>query len=222
MTRYERKIYSFGVVIAAILIIAIVAVLTEGCVAETAVYAAPMVNVEDFTEETAKEPEIGQIRDSAMPCDDPDAFAKWLETYEAETTPEIPHLYSVNGDVMQEDLQEYLFQKLSEHEIEWFMPYAIMIAYQESHFDCYAQNPNGLDLGLFQFRKSFWDWDRGDIFDPYIQIDVFTENMARRSEIGCDVYEMISRHNVSDYGSYNHEYVATVLSHERRLEIIGK
>lgn len=83
MTRYERKIYSFGVVIAAILIIAIVAVLTEGCGAETAVYAAPMCAVEDFTEEESELAKMPQFDDqSAMPCDDPESFRRWLENYE--------------------------------------------------------------------------------------------------------------------------------------------
>lgn len=148
---------------------------------------------------------------------------------EVETTVEVPSepveetvaVYSVNGETLNPELQAYLYQRLADHHIEWFMPYAVMICYQESHFDQYNVSDDGLDYGLLQFRKQFWDWSRGDIFDPYAQIDVFVELMANRANSGCDVYEMISRHMQSDYGSYNHDYVATVLSHERGLSIIG-
>ena len=87
MTREERKIYQLGVFVAAILIIAIVAVLTEDCdSAKKAVFAAEAVADEYFTDETARSPEKGQIRaNSAMPCDDPDSFAAWYATYEEES-----------------------------------------------------------------------------------------------------------------------------------------
>lgn len=193
----------------------------------------------------------GQIReDSGMPCINPEQFERWYETYEpqpqteeeessqwvvvaetAESEQEVREigvgtvetvLYSVNGETLNPDIQAYLYQRLADHGIEWFMPYAIMIAYQESHFDQYDVSDDGKDYGLLQFRAEFWDWNRGDIFDPYAQIDVFAENMANRANMGLDVYEMISRHMQSDWGSYNHEYVSDVLSHETNLREVSK
>lgn len=205
-----------------------------------------------------------------MPCENPEQFERWLETYESETmeedecpvqeyegsdreetemetdeeglsghedeTPvetddedETDHpseeilqqmLFSVDGRVLRPELQTYLYTRLSEQGIEWFMPYSIMIAYQESHFDIYAENRNGLDKGLFQYRITYYPGE--DILDPYEQIDIFVQQMAHRAEIGCDVYEMISRHMESDYGSYNHNYVATVLSHEKNLREVNE
>lgn len=130
-----------------------------------------------------------------------------------ETAPEVipvTPLYSVNGAMLDESVQTYLYQRLAESGIEWFMPYAILIAYQESSFNIYARNPNGLDCGLFQFRSTYWG--AGDIFNPYTQIDVFVGLMANRANMGCTVSDMISRHNQSDYGSYCQSYVDAVMS----------
>ena len=82
MSREERRIYSFGIVIAAILIIAIVAVLTDGCGAKIEAYAAPVDVVEDFTEESSETSETGLFDDqSAMPCVDTESFRRWYEGY---------------------------------------------------------------------------------------------------------------------------------------------
>lgn len=249
MRKEERKIYTKCIAIMAVYIIAGVWFYTMPCNAEI----CPIDGLEEsdgkIIEGTPIVAETGQIREdthmSAMPCEDPEAFERWLETYEQEqetceqeTEPEpepttVPTdeckvttgtdetpvtFYSVNGETLNPDIQAYLYQRLADHNIEWFMPYAVMIAYQESHFDQYDVSDDGKDYGLLQFRAEFWDWKRGDIFDPYAQVDVFVENMARRANMGLDVYEMISRHMQSDYGSYNHEYVATVLSHEPNLK----
>lgn len=122
-------------------------------------------------------------------------------------------LYAVNGEVLREDVQVYLYQKLCEHGIGWFFPYSILIAYQESHFDFHAVNPtNGIDMGLFQFRVTYYPG--ANIFDPFEQINIFAQLMGNRAAAGCDVYTMISRHNTSDYGAYNPQYVAEVMQHE--------
>lgn len=273
MRKEERKIYTKCIAVMAVYIISAVYFYTTPSqahtaqIAENVPYLDETVSVEEFTAEPNETPKKWQIReingivDSAMPCDDPENFKRWLETYEqetgeearveidfvpdvredvpqevptvqsseVETSSEVPServeetvaVYSVNGETLNPDIQAYLYQRLSDYQLEWFMPYAIMIAYQESHFDQYDVSDDGLDYGLLQFRKQFWDWSRGDIFDPYAQIDVFVELMANRANAGCDVYEMISRHMQSDYGEYNADYVATVLSHERGLAIIG-
>ena len=93
---------------------------------------------------------------------------------------------------------------------------SIILAYQESHFDCTAVNQsNGIDCGLFQFRAPYYEGQ--DIFNPYEQIDIFTEQMANRANSGQTVSEMISAHNMSDYGSYNQTYVNQVMAHSENL-----
>lgn len=129
-------------------------------------------------------------------------------------------LYQINtpdGPCMMDiQIQEYLYQKLAEAGIPWFMPYAVLIAYGESHFNPGAVNQkNGLDMGLFQFRSTYWG--AGDIFNPYTQIDVFVGLMANRALNGKTVSEMISAHNVSDYGAYNQSYVDYIMSEAGNL-----
>ncbi len=125
-------------------------------------------------------------------------------------------LYTVEGQLLDPAIQEYLYTQLCNNGIGWFFPYALCIAYQESSFDIYAVNlSNGIDKGLFQFRSTYWG--EGDIFNPYTQIDVFTRLMANRANIGCTVSDMISRHKQSDYGSYDQAYVDAVMSHSGSL-----
>lgn len=86
MTRHERRIFQKGVIFAGAFIVSSAVVLTIPENAKNEAHAAPAARVEYFTEETAKAPEIGQIRaNSAMPCDDPDSFAAWYATYEEES-----------------------------------------------------------------------------------------------------------------------------------------
>ena len=133
-----------------------------------------------------------------------------LQTTDNAVPAETP-LYTVCGVMLDEGIQNYLYQRLCEAGIPWFMPYAILIAYQESTFDIYAVNQkNGIDKGLFQFRSTYWG--AGDIFNPYTQIDVFVGLMANRANnLGCTVSDMISRHNQSDYGQYCQSYVDAVM-----------
>lgn len=123
---------------------------------------------------------------------------------------------SCDGDCLDAGVSEYLKRRLTEAGIGWFFPYACAIAYQESSFNPLAENTNGRDKGLFQFRAEFHpelDWR-----NPYQQVDIFTAQMAARANAGCDVYTMISRHMMSDYGPCNQQYVDLVLSHLPKLQ----
>lgn len=88
----------------------------------------------------------------------------------------------------------------------------------------YAQNPNGLDKGLLQYRLPYWPQfaaeagrPGADIFDPFAQIDVFVYQMARRISAGHDLNMVVSMHNMSDYGPYNPVYVGQVMQHRATL-----
>ena len=217
MTRYERKIYSFGVVIAAILIIAIVAVLTEGCGAETAVYAAPMVNIEDFTEVATEAPKKAEIREQEASnepeteeqdrCDEIGAdheedrtdTESELRTTEASVEADLPVLYRIAGEEIQEELQIKLYQYLSDAGIDYWYTGALAQMFQESHCHQYAENPNGLDKGIYQYRIIYWNWDDGDIFSIDAQLQRYCSEMSERFNAGLSVDEAISRHKTSDY-----------------------
>lgn len=120
-------------------------------------------------------------------------------------------VYSVDGHVLDENVQRYFYEKLSAAGIGWWFPYALCTAYQESRFDIYAENKNGLDKGLLQYRTTYWNW-ANDIFNPYAQIDVYvSQNANRLNNMGLDIPSTISRHMSSDWGPYNQEYVNHVM-----------
>ena len=246
MKRSERKIYCKCIAIMAVYIISAVWFYTMPCNSEK----CPIDGLEEsdgkIIEETHIVAETGQIRENtamlrkvgeveqetseevedSVRCEDGAEVPKYeahLSVSETET-PEIQAdvrtdcpIYQVDGQLLNHDLQEYLYQRLAENSMEWFFPYSILICYQESRFNIYAENPNGLDKGLFQYRITYYPGQ--NIFDPYEQIDIFVQQMANRSQY--DVYEMISRHNVSDFGSYNATYVSQVMAHESNLRKVN-
>lgn len=128
-------------------------------------------------------------------------------------------LYLVEGEQLDPGVAEYLYQRLCEAGIGWFYEYALCLAYQESSFNPLAENVNGRDKGLYQFRVEFHPglaWQ-----NPYAQTDLFVTMMAARAAAGCDVYSMISRHNTSDYcPEINPVYLTQVLSHLPTLQRI--
>ena len=133
----------------------------------------------------------------------------------AEVVREVTPLYQVDGYIPDEGLQTYLYQRLCEANIGYFMPYAVCLIAQESTWNPMAENRNGLDKGLLQYRISYWpalEW-----WNPYAEIDVFVQQMANRANNGKTVSEMISAHNQSDWGPYCQSYVDAVMSHSNTL-----
>lgn len=128
-------------------------------------------------------------------------------------------LYLVEGEQLDPGVAEYLYRRLCEAGIGWFYEYALCLAYQESSFNHLAENVNGRDKGLYQFRVEFHP---GLVWrNPYAQTDLFVSMMAARAAAGCDVYSMISRHNTSDYcPEINPVYLTQVLSHLPTLQRI--
>lgn len=124
-------------------------------------------------------------------------------------------LYQVDGYIPDEAIQTYLYQRLCDHGIGYFMPYAVCLIAQESTWNPMAENRNGLDKGLLQYRISYWptlEW-----WNPYAEIEVFVAQMANRAKNGKTVSEMISAHNQSDYGPYCQSYVDAVMQHSNTL-----
>ena len=122
-----------------------------------------------------------------------------------------PPLYRIAGQEIDASIQELLYQHLQANGIEYWYEGALCQMFQESHGQVYAENPNGLDKGLYQFRISYWDWSTGDIFDVDAQLSRYASEMAARFNSGLSVDEAISRHMTSDFVStINREYVSDV------------
>lgn len=109
-------------------------------------------------------------------------------------------IYRIAGELPDPELQRAIWDALQAAGISYWYEGALAQCWQESHFKQYAVNPvNGLDSGLYQYRSTFWDWSRGDIFDAGAQIRRYAEEMAARFNAGLSVDEAISRHKTSDY-----------------------
>lgn len=127
-------------------------------------------------------------------------------------------LIVVDGDVLDPDIADYLESALESRGIGWWMPYAICQAHQESSFHV-DQITNGIDYGLFQYRVYYWEeWcdragvQRGDILNPYTQIDVYTTMVAKWIAEGRSVEETIGAHNYGGWTwDYDPQYVRDVM-----------
>lgn len=108
-------------------------------------------------------------------------------------------IYRIAGDLIPEEIQRALYEALEANGIEYWYEGALCQMFQESHGQVYAENPNGLDKGLYQFRISYWDWSTGDIFDVDAQLSRYASEMAARFNAGLSTNEAISRHKTSDY-----------------------
>lgn len=128
-------------------------------------------------------------------------------------------VYSVNGEVMNPDLQTMLYDALDRHGISYWYEIGICQMWQESQGDIYAVNPvNHEDMGVLQYKDRYWDWSLGDIFDPTVQIELYATQMAARLNQGLSADECISRHKTSDYcPTVDWGYVAEVKQHLNNL-----
>ena len=109
--------------------------------------------------------------------------------------------------------------RLKANGIEWWLPYALAQSFQESRWLIGAENTNGLDKGILQYRITYWSSmcvQHGypadtSVFDWRVQIAIYAADTARRLASGCSVEDTISRHKQSDYGSYDGQYVGYVM-----------
>ena len=174
--------------------------------------------------ENERKEEDGQID---LPVGDIEELAVVEEEVPTTAEETVTPLYRCDGVVMDEDLQGFLYEQLKLHGIEWFFPYAIAQATQESECDPYNVT-DGIDYGLYQYRIFHWKekyerygYESADIYNAYIQIDIYVHEMAKRlNEYGLDVYETISRHYTSDWGTFNAQYVQDVMERYQKLERI--
>lgn len=197
---------------------------------------------------TSESPEKALFEGGAMPCEDPEAFRRWLSEQEtdeearpddsgadheadretaaideaaAPVADDVPPLYRIAGEEIDESIQKQLYHHLSEAGIAYWYEGALCQMFQESRCQQYAENRNGLDKGLLQYRIVFWDWSDGDIFDIDAQMSRYAREMAARFNSGLSVDEAISRHNTSDYvTSVNWTYVSQVKQWLDQMEVV--
>lgn len=241
----EKTIYRICLPMMAAAAIFTVTVAIHDRSAKSAVYAAPVELVDNFTAETEKAPEKADFdAQSAMPCVDGERFEEWYETYtldavatqpvaaddnteneteepEAEVAEGAP-IYRIDGTVIDPKIQQTLWEHLNAAGIGYWYTGALAQMMQESGGDPMIVNPtNGIDMGLYQYREPFWDYSRGDIFDPEAQIALYVEETAARINAGLTVDEVISRHNTSDFVTeVNWQYVQEVKRHLPTMEAI--
>ena len=207
---------------------------------------------EEITVGTSYEAEKADFEGGAMPCEDPEAFRRWLSEQEtgeetrandvredhevvgADAEPEyvpteaaaeveatVPALYRIAGEKIDEGLQVLLYQHLKAAGIEYWYEGALAQMFQESHCLQYAENKNGLDKGIYQYRITYWT-EPESIFDIDAQMRKYASEMSARFSSGLTVDQAISRHKTSDYCTdIDWLYVQHVKQWLDQMEVIG-
>lgn len=199
---------------------------------ENRVFAASITADGEIHAGTTKAPENGQIgRESAMPCEDGEAFRRWYEEHRSEYEPETeaaapekpdePKIYTIGGGLIDPEIQRKLYRALEAEGIGYWYTGALAQMWQESQGRPEVVNPNnGLDCGLYQYRITYWN-EPADIFSVDAQIRKYAKDMAARFNAGLTVDEAISRHNTSDFVTeVNWKYVQEVKRHLPTMEVI--
>lgn len=162
--------------------------------------------------------------DEETVCDDVQLVESLAENQTEVSTETNRNFDFVMGEqVIPADILIELKARLIAHNIEWWYPIGCAQIFQESHGNSSAVNKNGLDMGVLQYRITYWSAvcvQHGlpadtSIFDYKAQIAIYASDTARRLASGCSVEETISMHMMSDYGHYNAKYVNDVLQWTR-------
>lgn len=164
-------------------------------------------------EQVVEEPTTAYVVEMPKTEQTTEAEEKWDEPYEYHFRP-----YIINGAMMPVEWQEYLYGQLEQRGIAYMFGYCYAQIYGESRFDPYAENPNGLDKGLCQFRAPYWDgWAAqagiagASIWDPYAQLKVFAMiTHANLIASGWDLGLTLSRYYLGTDG-YAAEYVDYIM-----------
>lgn len=166
-------------------------------------------------ERTAANETAVETRSESFPEEEDDAKVETdiPDSQESVDSPSYSYpLYTVNGELIDPTIQQKLHDALEKHGIGYWYEGALCQMYQESRGNpTIVNSTNGVDMGLFQYREPFWDYSRGDIFDPEAQIELYVEETETRINAGLTVDEVISRHFTSDYVTeVDWEYVEQV------------
>lgn len=132
-------------------------------------------------------------------------------------------IYSFGEEMIEPYLQVMLYEALDRHEISYWYEIGLCQLWQESKGKIYVVNEsNGVDSGILQYRATYFDYSRGDIFDPAVQFDLYAEQMSARLNQGLSAEECISRHITSDYVTeMDWQYVSDVKQHLPNLRKVN-
>lgn len=137
--------------------------------------------------------------------------------------------YSVNGYRPPAYIEEHLIRELEKNGILYWYPHALCQIYGESNGDIFAENPNGQDKGLLQYRLQYWPAVSAqygvagaDIFDPLAQITVYAAQTAERIARTGSLEQTISQHKQSEYGPFDAAYTAYIRSYEHTLREVAR
>ena len=165
------------------------------------------------------------IEGSAMPCLSPEKAPVSVPSTEVEETVDHVVRYSVDGHFLGQDLERYLYEQLSARHIDWMYPTALCQIYQESRFNPWAQNKNGLDFGLCQFRVTYFasfaqksGLVTYDIWNPVDQIYVYAWLMAEYIKQEGSVEGALSRYYTGTPGAYCYTYVRDVFRWKNTIQ----
>jgi len=186
---------------------------------EKGTISASCESVDEIDYDANKVPETAEIECETVHFECVMGTAPMMVETDAEHTEEdvVRTVYTVNGEAIDDELYEYIRVTLSSMNLSHLMPYVLCQIYQESRFDIYAEALNGQDKGILQFRLRYWDFEDGDIFDPYAQIRVYLGRIKDKTDKGYDIYQIISDHYTGGV-EYNSEYVADVLQWMETIE----
>ena len=158
----------------------------------------------------AKETWVETIAETVAYQTESQTEAETIGVAEVETG--VPSVPSEQVSTPGQDIYGLLRSYLDAAGIGWWYPYAVAQMTQESHCNPWAENANGLDKGLFQYRITYWT-EPESIFDVNAQIRKYTQQVSARLAAGLSIEETISRHYTSDYvPGINWDYVNHVLS----------
>lgn len=140
----------------------------------------------------------------------------------------IPH-YTVDGQLMATEMQDYIYRTCTDMGIEFYYPYFLCQIYQESKFNSHAVSRNGLDYGYCQLRIYYHDefkamvghpeWDL--INDPFANVYVGCYLMKNNLEAsGYDISGALAKYFNSGNDYCNYTYVQDVSQWFTTLERI--
>lgn len=169
------------------------------------------------------------IEGGAMQCQNPVQSPEngpvSVPATEVEETVDHVVRYSVDGQFLGRDLERYLMEQLEARHIGWMYTTALCQIYQESRFNPCAQNKNGLDMGLCQFRITYFGsfaQKSGlvtyDIWNPVDQIYVYAWIMAEYIKQEGSVEGALSRYYTGTPGAYCDTYVRDVLRWQHTIQ----
>ena len=165
------------------------------------------------------------IEGGGMPCESVENATVSVPATDVDRLPyKIPHR-AVNGQILGQELQEYLYRQLDERHIGWFYEISLCQIYQESRFNCSAVNLAHMDFGLCQhYQGSFPTSAKEaglveyDIMNPIDSIYVYAYLMAKYIREEGSVEMALSRYYTGTPGTYCDSYVRDVMQWANKIQ----